>query len=187
MCWAVCHWCSAKCVETSTPPCPICLVIVMELLLIPAGAEATEVGSMSSTSGCGATEGVSHAKSLWQRLSEGKKSKRVNEDERQWKRWSGAELSGKNLAGWRRKVRMIKCLMLYTMWYTMLYIMVHSMTDHGICHTWYGIYHMYIMVYHMLYSMVYNIYIDVWACPSLTLPTTHSLTQEGSMPVSLKL
>jgi hypothetical protein len=69
----------------------------MELRLIPAGAEATEVGSMSS-------------KSLWQRLSEGEKSERVNKDERQWKRWSGAELSGKNLAGWRRKVRMIKCL-----------------------------------------------------------------------------
>ena len=50
---------------------------------IPAGAEATEVGSMSSTSGCGATEGVSHAKSLWQRLSGGEGSERVNEDERQ--------------------------------------------------------------------------------------------------------
>ena len=124
MCWAVCHWCRATCVETSTPCCPIRLEIVMELRLIPAGAEATEVGSMSSTSGCGATEGVSHAKSLWQRLSEGEKSKRVNKDERQWKRWSGTELSGKNLAGWRRKVRMIKCLMLYTMWHTMLYIMI---------------------------------------------------------------
>ena len=44
MCWAVCHWCRATCVETSTPRCPIGLEIVMELSLIPAGAEATEVG-----------------------------------------------------------------------------------------------------------------------------------------------
>ena len=43
-------------------------------------------GSMSSTSGCGATEGVSHAKSLWQRLSGGEGSEQVNKDERQRKR-----------------------------------------------------------------------------------------------------
>ena len=72
--------------ETRTPPCPIRLEIVMELLLIRAGAEETEVGSMSSTSGCGATEGVSQAKSLWQRLSDGKGSERVNEDKEQLRR-----------------------------------------------------------------------------------------------------
>jgi len=65
----------------------VCLVAPppYKLRLIPAGAEATEVGSMSSTSGCGATEGVSHAKSLWQRLSGGEGSEQVNEDERQRK------------------------------------------------------------------------------------------------------
>jgi hypothetical protein len=89
----------------------------MELLLIRAEAEETEVGSMSSTFGCGATEGVSHAKSLWQRLSGGERSECMKEDKEQLRLWSGAELSGENLAGWRRtrKVRMIICLKLYTM------------------------------------------------------------------------
>ena len=122
---------------------------MMELRLIPAWGEATEVGSMSSTSGCGATEEVSHARSMWKKLSEGEGSNCVKEAKEQLRRWSGAELSWKSLSGGRRKTRMIKCLMLHTMWYT-IYNMVY--TIHSMLYItpiyWYiGV------VYHMVYTI----------------------------------
>jgi hypothetical protein len=58
------------------------LEIVMELRLISAGVEATEVGSMSSTSGCGGIGGASHGMSLWQKLSRGARNERVILDDR---------------------------------------------------------------------------------------------------------
>ncbi len=50
--------------EYSIPPCPTALGTGLELLQIPAWGEATEAGSMSSTSGCGAMGGGSLAGSL---------------------------------------------------------------------------------------------------------------------------
>jgi len=58
----------------------------MELRRIQAWAEATEVGCMSSTSGCGAMEEVSHARSLWNKLSKGEGSGRMKEAKEQRRR-----------------------------------------------------------------------------------------------------
>jgi hypothetical protein len=70
MCSDVCHWCLAISAVTHIQPCPTASAPGLELLQIPAWpgesrGEATEAGSMSSTSGCGAIGGGSLASSLW--------------------------------------------------------------------------------------------------------------------------
>jgi hypothetical protein len=50
--------------QYSIPPCPTALGTGLELLQIPAWGEATEAGSISSTSGCGTIGGGSLARSL---------------------------------------------------------------------------------------------------------------------------
>jgi hypothetical protein len=178
MCWAVCHWCSAKCVETSTPPCPICLEIVMELLLIPAGGISKGRGNWSRLYelnlwmwcyGRGQPRKVIVAEAE-QRLREQMSEQRQRAAETMKRRRAERGEPGRMEVESEDEYMS----MLYTMWYTMLYSMVYIMTKHGIYHTWYAIYHMYIMVYHMVYiHVIYHLY---W-CLSLTLPTTHSLSQ----------
>ena len=69
MCWDVCHWCLAISAAAHIPHCPTTSATGMELLQSPAWGEATEAGSVSSTSGCGTMGGGSLARSLWQKLT----------------------------------------------------------------------------------------------------------------------
>jgi hypothetical protein len=56
---------------THVQPCPTASASGLELLQILAWAEATEAGSMRSTSGCGAMGGGRLARSLWHKLRRG--------------------------------------------------------------------------------------------------------------------
>ena len=114
------------------PPCPTASGTGLELLQIPAWEEATEAGSMSSTSGL--SRGVGN---VCQSLARG-----------QFRRWSDNGRSAAQGGYWRRGLwwqwcgRWMHTPMWYTMWYTMSYTIVYTMV--------------YTMVYDMVYHMVYH-------------------------------
>jgi hypothetical protein len=113
--------------QYSIQPCPTALGTGLELLQIPAGGEATEAGSMSSTSGCGAMGGGSLAGSLWKKLSRGIE-RDLLKPAKQSRRWSGNENSTapEGLLGtmmqWEMNEEKMLWYIVYTMVYTCIYI-----------------------------------------------------------------